>query len=177
MTYNVFSGTLNPTHFTSLRLISAVADWMFTILPRIVWAIPLGARAPENVYIVQQPSRRWNIVQSLTDLCRGDVRAITKPRPATRWNLPGCRKLTNRSQPLMGQSSPYCEDMRRRYCHLTSIFPIVDTRFSCEDTAQQSCVMVRRWPFFCIIFASCIFSEPRAAHFRPAFLIRTMVIR
>jgi len=22
---------------------------------------------------------------------------------------------------------------------------------------------------FCLIFASCIFSEPRAAHFRPAF--------
>jgi len=26
---------------------------------------------------------------------------------------------------------------------------------------------------FCIIFASCISSEPRAAHFRPAFYIRT----
>jgi len=26
---------------------------------------------------------------------------------------------------------------------------------------------------FCIIFASCIFSEPRAAHFRPTFQIRT----
>jgi len=22
---------------------------------------------------------------------------------------------------------------------------------------------------FCVVFASCIFSEPRAAHFRPAF--------
>jgi len=43
-------------------------------------------------------------------------------------------------------------------------FPIVDTCLSCEDIAQQSCVMVRRWQ----IFASCIFSEPRAAHFRPA---------
>jgi len=26
---------------------------------------------------------------------------------------------------------------------------------------------------FCVIFASCIFSMPRAAHFRPAFEIRT----
>jgi len=26
---------------------------------------------------------------------------------------------------------------------------------------------------FCVIFASCIFSKPRAAHFRPTFYIRT----
>jgi len=39
----------------------------------------------------------------------------------------------------------------------------------CEDTVQQSCVMVHRWQ----IFASCIFSKLRAAHFRPAFWIRT----
>jgi len=44
-------------------------------------------------------------------------------------------------------------------------FPIVDMCFSCEDIARQSCAMVPRWQFF----ASCIFSEPRAARFRPAF--------
>ena len=44
-------------------------------------------------------------------------------------------------------------------------FPIVDICLSCEDIARQSYVMVRRWRFF----ASCIFSEPRAACFRPAF--------
>jgi len=49
-------------------------------------------------------------------------------------------------------------------------FPIVDKCLSCEDIARQSCRMVPRWRFFCVIFASCIFfSEPRAAHFRPAF--------
>jgi len=26
----------------------------------------------------------------------------------TRWNLPGCPKLVNRSQPLVSRSSPYC---------------------------------------------------------------------
>jgi len=46
-----------------------------------------------------------------------------------------------------------------------TIFPIVDTCLSCEDTSRQSCAMVPRWLFF----ASCIFSEPRAVHFRPAF--------
>ena len=36
---------------------------------------------------------------------------------------------------------------------------------SCEDIARQSCAMVPRWRFF----ASCICSEPCAAHLRPAF--------
>jgi len=38
---------------------------------------------------------------------------------------------------------------------------------SCEDIAQQSCAMVPRWRFLAT-FASCVFSEPRAAGFRPA---------
>jgi len=41
----------------------------------------------------------------------------------------------------------------------------VDTCLSCEDAARQSCAMAPKWRFF----ASCIFSEPRAAHFRHAF--------
>jgi len=40
-----------------------------------------------------------------------DVAAVTKPRRETRWNLLGCPKLTNWPQPLVGRSSPYCEDM------------------------------------------------------------------
>ena len=48
---------------------------------------------------------------------------------------------------------------------LNKFFPIVDTCLHCEDMARQSCAMVPRWRFF----ASCICSEPRAAHFRPAF--------
>jgi len=40
-----------------------------------------------------------------------ECRAVTLPRRETRWNLQGCLKLTNRSQPLVGRSSPYCEDI------------------------------------------------------------------
>ena len=47
-------------------------------------------------------------------------------------------------------------------------FPIVDKCLSCEDIARQSCAMVPRWRFFAN-FASCIFSGPHAARFRPAF--------
>ena len=78
-------------------------------------------------------------------------RAVTLPRRDTSWNLQGCPKLVNRSQPLVGQSLPYCEDMWRRYCCLTSFFPIVDMCLSCEDIARQSCAMVPRWRF-CVLY-------------------------
>jgi len=51
-----------------------------------------------------------------------DCRAVTLPRCETSWNLQWCPKLVNRSQPLVGRSSPYREDMWRRYCCLTSFF-------------------------------------------------------
>jgi len=77
-----------------------------------------------------------------------ECRAVTLPRCETRWNLQGCPKLANRSQPLMGRSSPYCEDVWRRYCYLTYFFPIVDTCLSCEDIARLICAMVPRWRIF-----------------------------
>jgi len=49
-------------------------------------------------------------------------RAVMLPRRESRWNLQGCPKLANRSQPPVGQSSPYYEDMWRRYQCLTSLF-------------------------------------------------------
>jgi len=49
-------------------------------------------------------------------------RAVTLPRRESRWNLQVCPKLANRSQPLVGQSSPYYEDVWRRYRCLISFF-------------------------------------------------------
>ena len=49
-------------------------------------------------------------------------RAVTLPRRKTHLNLEGCPKLVNRSQPLLGRSSPYYEDTWRTYCCLTSFF-------------------------------------------------------
>ena len=49
-------------------------------------------------------------------------RAVMLPRHETSGNLQGCPKLVNRSQPLVGRSSPYCGDIWRRYCCLTSFF-------------------------------------------------------
>jgi len=51
-----------------------------------------------------------------------ECRAVTLTRRETRWKWKGCHKLANRSQPLVAQSSPYSEDMWRRYQCLTSFF-------------------------------------------------------
>jgi len=76
-----------------------------------------------------------------------ECRAVMLPRRETRWNLQGCPKLANISQPLV-----YYQDMWRRYCCLTSSFPTVDTCLSSEDIAQQSCAMVPKWRFFCALY-------------------------
>ena len=93
-------------------------------------------------------------------LLLSDVAVVTRRRRETRSNLLRCPKLTKRSQPLVGRSSPYCEDMWRRYCCLTNFFS--DGRhMPCQDIARQSCVMMRRWRFlatFCVLYfqrASC----------------------
>jgi len=96
-----------------------------------------------------------------------ECRAVTLPRCKTRWNLQGCPKLANRSQPLVGRSSPYYKDMWRRYRCLTSFFTIIDTCRRCPAKIQPDkvCDGAKNGDFF----ASCILSEPRAAHFRYAF--------
>jgi len=86
--------------------------------------------------------------------------AVMLPRRKTRWNLQGSLKLPDRSQPLMGQSSPDCAGMWRTYCCLTSFCPIVDTCLSCEDIARQSSAMVPRWRFSAI-FLRPVFSASR----------------
>ena len=66
----------------------------------------------------------------------------------------GVPQTSERSQPLVGRSSPYYEDMWRTYCCLTSFFPIVDTCLRCEDIARQSCAMVPRWRLLCPVFSA-----------------------
>jgi len=81
-----------------------------------------------------------------------ECRTVTLPRRETRWKLQGCPKLANRSQLLVGRSTPYYQDMWRRYCCLISFFLIVDTCLSSEDIARQTCAMVPEWRFFCPVF-------------------------
>jgi len=99
-----------------------------------------------------------------------ECRAVTKPKRETHWNLQGCPKLMKRSQPLVGRSSPYYGDMWRRYCCLTSFFPIVNTCLICEDIARQSCGMVPRWRFLATflppVFAASRVQQVSDLHFK-----------
>jgi len=54
-----------------------------------------------------------------------ECRAVTLPRCESRWNWKGCPKLTNISQPLVARSSPYYDDMWRRYRCLTRFFQLL----------------------------------------------------
>ena len=83
-------------------------------------------------------------------------------------NFAGCPKLANRSQPLVGLSSAYYEDMEEVLL-LNRFLSIVDTCLSCEYIARQICGMVLRWRLFGDFFGSSVSSERRAAHFRHAF--------
>jgi len=74
-----------------------------------------------------------------------ECHAAMLPRCKTRWNLQGCPKLANRSQPIVGQVHHIARTCGGRHCCLTSFFRIVDTCLGCEDIARQSCVMVPRW--------------------------------
>jgi len=107
--------------------------------------------------------------QSFADAHLLECRAVTLPSRETRWNSLGCPRLTKRSQPLVGRSSPYCEEMWGRYCCLTIFFPIVDTLLSCEDIARQSYAMVPRWQIFGD-FLRPVFSASRMQHVTDLYL-------
>ena len=90
-----------------------------------------------------------------------ECRAVTLPRRETRWNLLRWPKLTKQSQPLVGRSSPYYNNMWALLLLNKFFFPIIDTCLSCRDIARQSCAMVRRWRFFAsflrpVFPASCV---------------------
>jgi len=76
-------------------------------------------------------------------------------RTRNQLKFAGGSQTVNRSQPLVGRSSPYCKDMWRRYCCLTSFFPIVDTCLNCGDIARQFvrwCPDGDFWRLFCVLY-------------------------
>jgi len=98
--------------------------------------IPLGGKSPRKC-IYSGPAQET--AKHHAKFCWppvSDVAAVMKLKRETRWNLLGCPKLVDRSQPLVGRSLPYCKAMWRRYCCVTSFFLIVDTYLSCEDIAR-----------------------------------------
>jgi len=58
----------------------------------------------------------------LTNFSWSQPMISVKTRRKTRWNLQGCLKLPDRSQPLVCRSAPYYGDMWKTYCCLTTFF-------------------------------------------------------
>ena len=99
-----------------------------------------------------------------------ECRAVTLPIRETRWNFQGCPKLANTSQPLVGRSSPYYEDMWRRYRCLTSFFRL--SIYASAAKIQPDKVV--RW---CqkVDFLHPVFSASRVQHIsdvHPKFTLR-----
>jgi len=119
--------------------------------------IPIRGKSPpqkKNAYIVYQCRKRPNIVQSLVDR-RWATSLQWQSQDAKPWNLLGCSKLTNWSQPLVGRSSPYCEDVLEKYCSLAGFYDCWCMR--------QICAMVSRWRIFSDFLRS-VFSVSRVQH-------------
>jgi len=84
-----------------------------------------------------------------------ECRAVTKPRRETRWNLLGCPKQPNRSQPLVGRKFTILSAHVGEILLPNKFFPIMDTCLICEDIARQSCATVPRWRIFgdfCVLY-------------------------
>jgi len=129
--------------------------------------IPLGARAPPKMYIYCTSSGDGRTSCKVW-LASGERRPCSnEAKTRNPLKLAEVPQTTGPISAASGPNSPYCGEIWRRYCCLTSIFPIVDACLSCDDIARQSCTMVLRWRIFGD-FCDCIFSEPHAARFRPA---------
>jgi len=89
-----------------------------------------------------------------------ECHAVTLPRRESRWNLQGCPKLANRSQPLVGRSSPYYEDMWRRYWCLRSFLRLSIHASAARNSLTKLCDGAKM-AIFCIIF--CVLYFQRAA--------------
>jgi len=99
-----------------------------------------------------------------------ECRAVTLPRRKTRWNLQGCAKLPNRSQLSVGRSSPYYEDMWRRYCCLTSFFRLSIQTLVAKIQPDKVMRWCRNGDFLRHVFvASCV---QHISDLRPKFASR-----
>jgi len=106
------------------------------------------SKAAENVYIVQQPRRRPNIVQSLVDLSGERNRCSNE---AKTWNPLKFAGVPQTHEPISAISGTKFAIL---WGHVEAIllfnkfFLIVNTHLSCKNTAGRSCAMVNFWQFF-----------------------------
>jgi len=97
-----------------------------------------------------------------------DVAAVTKPRRETRWNLLGCPKLANRSQPfplvcLSCHIVGHVEEILLFNKFFRLLIHALVAKIQLDKIVRWCADDF--WRHFCVLY----FSEPCAAHFRHAF--------
>jgi len=107
----------------------------------------------------------FNAAVWLTPTTRVPCSNATKTRNPLK--LAGVSQTPEPISAVSGQKFPILRGHVGEILLFNKFFPIVDICLSCEDIARQSCAMVPDGDFLAI-FESCISSEPRADHFRPA---------
>jgi len=93
---------------------------------------------------------------------RGHTHPLAAPQPSVQrrkvWLTPTTRvpcsnaAKTRISSKFAGRSSPYYQDVWRRYCCLTIFSPIVDTFLISQDITRQNCAIVQKWRFLRPVF-------------------------
>ena len=144
----------------NLLLSNLILEWAFIDYVAFFWVLynaSLQTKKLERTRNVGQcptwwPPCRISVAPSVQRRSLADVYYTRVPcsnGAMTRnpLKLPGVPQTNETISVASGRSSPYCEDMWRRYCCLTIFFPIVDSCLICEDIARQSCAMVPRWRF------------------------------
>jgi len=112
---------------------------------------------------------RWRRLCNAAKFGLRQCRGVTLKRCQDAKPVEMCRDMPQTPEPISAVSGRWAEVyhiMRTSGGGVAVFFPIVDTYLSSEDIARQSCAMVPKWRLFA---SSRISSEPRAAHFRPAF--------
>jgi len=131
--------------------------------------IPPGGKSPQKCIYGVPAQETAKIVQSLVGLrwaiCRCSNEAKTR-NPLKFARVP--ETGVNRSQPLVGRSSPYC-GTRGGEIVVYQLFSDCRCMPYLRRYSPTKLCDGAQMAYFWRCFASCIFSEPHAAHFRPAF--------
>ena len=130
-----------------------------------------AARTPENIYVVYRPTSPGD-GQTPANVCLASVERRRCSNAAKTRNPLKIAGVPQTNGPISAASGPKFTllwGMWRRYCCLTSFFPIVDMCLSCEDIARQSCAMVPRWRIFREFLRS-VFQQAACSTFQTCIL-------
>ena len=99
-------------------------------------------------------SIRCTTPQSLADRAAGllECRAVTLRRRETPLKFAGVPQTRQRISAVSRPKFTILSERVEEIMLFNKFFPVVDTCLSSEDMARQSCAMVPKWRFFCVLY-------------------------